>query len=111
MPKKFIKNYYMLCDLTLKDKGKHFVIPIPLFMLDGVFDCWWLIKPFMKYIPNKNMHKWTLKWSNSWDFDIQQVANISIQSVRKIWNAFRRCGRLDLVDIETNEVKVKLKLF
>ena len=105
------KNYYMLCDITLKDKGKHFVIPIPLFILDGVLDCWWLIKPFLKHIPTKKMEKWSSEWSSYVDLDAREVTNISIEAVRKIWNAFRRCGRIDLVDLESNEVKVKIKLF
>ena len=102
-----IGNYYLLCDLTFKSTGRHLVIPVPLFVLDGLLEGWWLLKHFLKFLPREKLQ---MKWSMGSDFALEEHADEIVAALQKFWRKIRRCRRLEIVDVENKDIKVKIKL-
>lgn len=85
------------------------MVPVPLFVVDDLLDCWPLLSRVLhRFLPEKKVGQVReILQQNGVAWDLK---TLSLHDIKHVWRRFRNLGQFTLVDVESADVLVKIRL-
>ncbi len=102
-----LPNQILIVDINIKDKARHFVVPMPLFIVDDLLEGWW----FWRIVLRWGLKKAPVESLRIRGVDMATLSAMGVASVRQMWHQIRKAGRFELVDISAQGFSLKIKFY
>lgn len=102
-------NFFLLCEVKPAGWNHRLTVPVPLFIVDDLLDSWPLVRRVLhKCLPNDKIGQVEqILQENGVKLDMKAL---NVRDIKRFWRKFRNLGRFTLVDVESEDVLVKVKL-
>lgn len=102
-----LPNQLITVDINFRDKARHIIVPLPLFIIDDLLEGWW----FWRIVLRQVTHRVNVESFQVSGMDLTDLLNVGVVGVQRMWHHIRRTGKFEMVDMATQSISLKIKFY